>query len=208
MGVQMSRRDHVVAEVKRLAIVIFECRYSCRIMQRDQYDIETLENRGIPVTGIEWLDNINDESHVSRLLTIEKMCEYATKGVNFWLDDPSSYSGIIYKACVDYITYYAELSDMYPNLQIPDQEDFEALDLLARNMYKLYRCYETELDTATFMGRLRARRRGFDINHSTVSRYGKPLTDEEGVVPQKEHKSNLTLFGHRYQPRKEPTNDD
>ena len=206
--IHTNRHAYVIAEVKRLQTVIFECRYNCRIMQRDQYDVEMLEKRGMPVTGIEWLDNLNDESHVYRLLTINQMTEYATKGVNFWLDDPATYAGVIYKAVSDYILYYAELSDIYPNLPIPDQEDFEALDTLAPNIYRLYRCYESEIDVSTFMGRLRSRRRGFDAAQAHADRINKPRLEDKDIVPQKEHTSRLGLFGHRYQVRKEPTHDD
>jgi hypothetical protein len=203
----MSRHDFIIAEVQRLQTVIFTCRYSCRMTQRDQFDVQYLENRGIPVTGIDWIDQLADEQQNTVLLTIERMTELCEQGINFWLDDPKSYAGIIYKACTDYILYYAELSDMYPNLQIPDQEDFEALDNLATVMYRLYRCYENPIDTAGFMGRLRARRmRAFDAVSAGAVNKDKPrLANENGEVPQKEHQSQLkAAFGYRYRSRKEP----
>lgn len=202
-----TRREHIIAEVNRLKIVIFECRYSCRMTQRDQYDVKYLENRGIPVTGIDWLDQLADEQQNTVLLTIERMTELCEQGINFWLDNPQTYATIIYKAITDYILYYGELSDMYPNLPLPDQEDFEALDNLAKNIYRLHRCYESEIETGTFMSRLRKRRlRSFDIHKAGMTTMNQPLLNEDGSVPQKEHQSQLaTTFGYRYRPRKEPT---
>lgn len=205
-----SRREFIISEVKRLQTVIFECRYACRITQRDQYDVEYLETRGIPVTGIDWIDALADEQQNHVMLTIERMTELSAQGINFWLDNPAQYSGIIYKAITDYILHYAELSDVYPNLQLPDQEDFEALDDFAKNLYKVYRCYEKEVETGGFMTRLRGRRaRSFDMHKAGMTNLNKPILDEEGAVPQKEHQSQLsTAFGYRYRPRKEPNSVD
>lgn len=199
-----NRRDFVKDEVKRLQTVIFDCRYACRLMQRDQYDVETLENRGIPVTGIDWMDNLADEQHVHRLLTINDMVEYASKRINFWLDEPQIYATIIYKSITDYIEYYAELSDIYPNLPIPDQEDFEKLDNFAATIFRLHRCYEKEVELKGFLGRLRARRRAFTINGPVGMAKDQPLINEDGTVQQREHTSNLELLGYRFQARKEP----
>lgn len=201
-----TRREFIISEIKRLQTVIFTCRYSCRMTQRDQYDVRYLEERGIPVTGIDWIDQLADEQQNTVLLTIERMTDLCQQGINFWLDDPKSYAGIIYKACTDYILYYAELSDIHPNLPLPDQEDFEALDELATVMYRLYRCYEGEIETAGFMGRLRARRiRAFDAVASGAVRRHEPVLKDEESVPQKEHQSQLaSAFGYRYRARKEP----
>lgn len=202
-----NRREFLITEINRLKSVIFDCRYQCRMTQRDQYDVKYLENRGIPVTGIDWLDQLADEQQNTVLLTIERMTELCSQGINFWLDNPQTYAGIIYKAITDYILYYGELSDMFPNLPLPDQEDFEALDELAKNIYVLHRCYESEIDTGSFMGRLRKRRlRAFDMHKAGMSTLNQPLLSEDGSVPQKEHQSQLSaVFGHRYRPRKEPT---
>jgi len=205
--IRSNRRDFIVEEVKRLQTVIFECRYQCRMTQRDQYDVQYLENRGLPVTGIDWIDQLADEQQNTVLLTIERMTELCAQGINFWLENPGTYAGIIYKACTDYIVYYGELSDMYPNLQLPDQEDFEALDELAKSMYRLYRCYESEVETGGFLSRLRGRRmRSFDMVKAGMSTKDQPMLNEDGSVPQREHQSQLsTAFGYRYRPRKEPT---
>jgi len=203
----MNRTQYVLSEVKRLQSVIFDCRYQCRVKQRDQYDIDYITNRGIPVTGIEWLDVINDDMDVSRLLTINQMTEFAGKGINFWLEDPKTYATVIYKALTDYIQYYAELSDLYPNLPIPDQEDFEAMDALAKNIFRLHRCYDHELPMTGFLGRLQARRRNFKLSDFGMT---KPdiVLGEDGSVQQREHKSNLELLGYRFQHRKEPDDVD
>lgn len=200
-----SRHDHLKSEVKRLQTVIFECRYQCRIKQRDQYDMDTLINRGIPVTGIDWMDDLADQQDVSRLLTIDQMVEYCDRGVNFWLDDPKAYAGVIYTAITDYIQYYAELADAYPNLPIPDQEDFEKLDGLATNIYRLYRCYEQPREMSGLLGRIAMRRRSFAPQ---VNLAPKPLMNDDGSIEQKEHKSLLPVLGYRFTPRKEPTNND
>ncbi|QXO10306.1 hypothetical protein pEaSNUABM37_00347 [Erwinia phage pEa_SNUABM_37] len=202
-----TRREFIIAEVKRLQTVIFECRYACRMTQRDQYDVTYLEERGIPVTGIDWIDALADEQQNHVLLTIDRMVELCDQGINFWLDDPSRYAGIIYKSITDYILYYAELSDIHPNLPLPDQDDFERLDDLAKNIYKVYRCYETEIDTGGFISRLRnGRVRAFDMQKAGMINMGKPILNDDGSVPQKEHQSQLaTAFGYRYRPRKEPT---
>lgn len=201
-----TRREFLISEIKRLQTVIFTCRYSCRMTQRDQYDVQYLEDRGIPVTGIDWIDQLAEEQQNTVLLTIDRMTELCAQGINFWLDNPNPYAGIIYKACTDYIIYYAELSDIHPNLPLPDQEDFEALDKLATVMYRLYRCYESEIETGGFMGRLRARRiRAFDAVAAGAVNKHKPILNEDGVVQQKEHQSQLsTAFGYRYRARKEP----
>lgn len=204
----MHRHQFVKEEVARLQLVIFECRYSCRLMQRDQYDVDTLANRGIPVTGIDWLDQLADEQHVHRLLTINEMVEYADKRINFWLEEPQTYATIIYKALTDYIEYYAELSDIYPNLPIPDQEDFEKMDHLASSIFRLHRCYETEIELKGFLGRLRKRRRAFTVNGPVGENKHQLLVNDDGSVVQREHQSNLNLLGYRFQARKEPTNGD
>lgn len=202
-----TRRDFLVSELKRLKMVIFDGRYSCRMSQRDQYDVTYLEERGIPVTGIDWIDQLADEQQNTLLLTIERMTELCANGISFWLNEPQTYSGIIYKACTDYILYYAELSDLYPNLQLPDQEDFEALDKLATSMYRLYRCYESPIDTGGFMGRLRGRRiRAFDAVAAGAVNKDRYIMRNPDEVQPKEHTSQLSsAFGYRYRARKEPT---
>lgn len=206
MAVQ-SRTEYVKDEIRRLQIVIFECRYQCRILQRDQYDVETLTNRGIPVSGVDWMDQFADEQHITRLFTIAQMCEFAEKRINFWLEEPQTYATVIYKSVTDYIALYAELSDMYPNLPIPDQEDFESLDQLATNLFRLHRCYETEIELKGFLGRLRQRRRSFSLSDYGMTKPAIQLGND-GEVQQREHVSNLELLGHRYRPRKEPENGD
>lgn len=202
-----NRRDFIVSELKRLQTVIFECRYSCRMTQRDQYDVKYLENRGIPVTGIDWVDALADEQQNNVLLTIERMTELCAQGINFWLENPQSYAKVIYTSITDYINYYGELSDIYPNLPLPDQEDFEALDELAKNIFRLHRCYESEVETSGFMARLRGRRnRAFNMEAMGMTTRNQPLLNEDGEVPQREHVSQLkNVFGYRYRVRKEPT---
>lgn len=199
-----TRLDFLKSEVKRLQTVIFDCRYQCRIMQRDQYDVATLQSRGIPVSGIDWVDQFADEGPVHRLLTINDMTDLAVNRINFWLDDPKTYSVVIYKAITDYVTLYTELADAYPNLPIPDQEDFEALDELACSIFKLYRCYDKEIELKGLIGRLRNRRRfSVDLHAMGMAQPMIRQLDNE-PPPQREHSTLLPLLGHRYNPRKEP----
>lgn len=198
--------EYLKSEIKRLQTVIFECTYECRIKQRDLYNIEYLQKVGLPTSGIGWLDQELDNQMVDVHLTINRMTECVKEGHNFYINYPDTYVGIIYKAIVDYIRYYGELSDRFPNLSLPDQEDFEVLDLLASKLYTIYRNFEKPEDTAGMVGRLR-RLRSRTFSNAPEQLDLEKEVDEAGNVINKEHSSLMDLFADRMAIRKIPNYD-
>lgn len=197
----INRIDQVKTELKRLQIVIFESRYQCQMMQRDIYDLEYINTLGMPVSDIPWVNDVMDTQWSYCLLTINQMVEYINNGVNFKLDEPKTYAGIIYKALVDYMRCYAEISERYPNFPLPDADDFVKMDTAAAKIYEVYRCFEPTEDTAGVLGRLRARRsRVIGVKPNTPVQ----VRDQEGNAVVKQHVSQLDSFGYRIRKRKEP----
>lgn len=198
--------DFLKSEIKRLQTVIFEGSYECRIKQRDLYDVDYLQKVGLPSSGIGWLDQELDNQLVDVHMSINRMTECVKNGYNFYIQYPDTYAGIIYKAIVDYIRYYGELSDRFPNLPLPDQEDFELLDALATKIYTVYRNFEKAEDTAGMVGRIRRLRRRTFGNAPEQIEIDKEI-DEAGNVINKEHTSLMDLFADRMAVKKIPNYD-
>ncbi|AHI60456.1 hypothetical protein RAY_306 [Erwinia phage vB_EamM_RAY] len=197
--------EFLKSELERLQVVLFECRYECRIRQRDLYDVDYLQNVGLPSSGIAWLDQEMDNQLVDMFLTINKMTECVKNGYNFYINYPETYAGIIYKAITDYIRYYGELSDRFPNLPLPDQDDFEILDQTASKIYTVYRCYEKPEELSGIVGRLRRRRRSFDLQNPVAE--VELQRDEDGNVIAKEHNSMLDMFADRMTVKRIPKHE-
>lgn len=202
-----NRLDFLNKELKRLNTVIFESTYQCQMMQRDIYDMDYINTLGMPVSSIQQVNEIMDTQWSYCLLTMNDMVEYIAKGVSFKLDDPKVYAKVVYDSLVDYIKYYAEVSERYPNLPIPDAEDFIKMDDAAAKIYEVYRCFEPTHDMGTIMGRLRSRSRRFS-NVTDVTKPEVPMVDKEGNVVVKQHDTALSAFSYRISRRKEPTKNE
>ncbi|QZA71091.1 hypothetical protein AH06_322 [Erwinia phage AH06] len=205
MSQVIHHTDFLKSELKRLQTVIFECRYECRIRQRDLYDVDYIQNVGVLSSGIAWLDAEMDNQLVDKYMTINQMTDCIKNGYNFYVLYPETYAGIIYKAITDYIRYYGELSDRFPNLQLPDQDDFEVLDGLATKIYELYRCYEKPEELSGVVGRLRKRRRSFDMQDPLPQ--VEVTRDEDGNVIAKEHNPLLDMFADRMTVKRIPKHE-
>lgn len=202
-----NRLDFLTKELKRLNTVIFDSTYSCQMMQRDIYDIDYINTLGMPVSSIHAVNEIMDSQWSYCLLTINDMVEYVAKGVSFKIDDPKVYAKVVYDTLVNYIKYYAEMSERYPNLTIPDADDFIKMDDAAAKVYEVYRCFEPTHDMGSVMGRIRARRSKFS-NMRDVTKPEPVMTDKEGKVIVKQHESSLNNFSYRITRRKEPTKNE
>lgn len=202
-----NRLDFLKSELKRLNIVIFDSTYQCQMMQRDIYDLEYINTLGMPVSTIHAVNEIMDSQWSYRLLTINEMVEYISQGVSFKLEEPKTYAKIVYDSLTNYIKYYAELSERYPNLTIPDADDFIKMDEAAAKVYEVYRCFEPAGDMGSVMGRLRARRRRFS-NVNDITKEEVPKMDREGNIIVKQHESALDSFSYRISRRKEPTKNE
>lgn len=202
-----NRLDFLTAELKRLQIVIFDSTYQCQMMQRDIYDLDYINTLGMPVSSIHTVNEIMDSQWSYRLLTINEMVEYIAQGVSFKLEEPGTYAKVVYDSLTNYIKYYAEVSERYPNLQIPDADDFIKMDDAAAKVYEVYRCFEPAGDLGSIMGRIRARRSRFS-NVRDLSKEPAQMLDKEGNVIVKQHETALSSFSYRISRRKEPTKNE
>lgn len=203
-----NRTQWLITEVKRLQNVIFKTRYACTVMQRDRFTLDYIDDVGIPVSGIGWLDEVMDSQQSRVLLTINDMTDFVTRHVNFTILEPQTYAEIIYHAITQYLQYYAELAEIFPNLTIPPQEDIEALDSTATCVYTVYRCFEPDPAMSGIAGRFRQRRSRIFATTALVSaaKAQAQQTGQDGDFAAPAHRSQLSLFGHRITQKKAPTN--
>lgn len=201
LNVESLPTDVIISKLEEHQIAIFETRFEARMKQIDIIDIDYINNVGMMTSGIGWLDNEMDEQLSDVYLTVNQMVEYIQEGKSFHLVNPYVNAEKVYKLICNYVNLYAEASGRVPNLPLPPQEDFEALDFAAARIYELYRCYEKPVELKGLIGRFRtARARRFTdeaINKEVT-------TDEQGNPIIKQHNPLIEAFDYRLTIKKAP----
>ncbi|WP_368912242.1 hypothetical protein [Proteus mirabilis] len=203
MNTAMMSNDEIVAKLTELSNIIFERTFECRIRQLYLYDLSYIERVGMPSSGMAWLDQEMDNQYVEKDFTINEMTDLIKDGKPFHLLMPQKYSGIVYKHITEYVELWVAINDRLPNIQLPDQEDFEALDATAKQIYELYRCYEEPVELTGLIGRLRAKRSRLFGKRNEDSDVPPPLVEGD-EIRLKQHESLLDAFGYKLQVRKAP----